>query len=109
MRWSPTARAFRFANDGHLTDLGRGTVALDSLSFDYLRGERWSDARATLERLLALGVDGPEFRWRLGVALAGLGDTAGVTAQARVIVQRWPDSSRGAQLLELVPSREPAR
>ena len=106
--WS-RARAFRFANDGHLTDLGRGTVALDSLSLDYLRGERWSDARATLERLLALGVDGPEFRWRLGVALAGLGDMAGVSAEARLIAQRWPESTRGAQLLELVPGSQPAR
>ena len=102
------ARTFRFANDGHLTDLGRGTVALDSLSVDYLRGERWADARATCERLLALGVDNPEIRWRLGVALAGLGDIAGVTDQARAIVQRWPESGRAAQLIELVPSPPPA-
>jgi hypothetical protein len=103
------ARAFRFANDGHLTDLGRGTVALDSLATDYLRGERWSDAQATLERLLALGVDGPEIRWRLGVALAAVGDLAGVRAQAQVIVQRWPGSSRAAQLVRLAPSVPPDR
>jgi hypothetical protein len=94
------ARVFRFDNDGRLHDLGRGDMALDSLASDYLMGARWLDARTALERLLQLGRDGPEVRWRLGSALAHLGDDAGAFAQARLLLSRWPDSPRARQLRE---------
>src|SRR5262249_53166031 len=91
------ARVFRFDNEGRLSDLGRGAAALDSLATDYVLGERWVDARAALERVIALGGDGPEVRWRLGEALGQLGDGAGGLAQVQMIPERWPDSPR-AQL-----------
>lgn len=94
------ARVFRFANDGRLTDLGRGAAALDSLASDYLEGQRFDEARLALERTIALGGDGPEVRWRLGKALASLGDDAGGFAQAQIIMERWPDSPRARQLRE---------
>jgi hypothetical protein len=94
------ARVFRFANDGRLTDLGRGAAALDSLANDYLEGQRFDEARLALERAIALGGDGPEVRWRLGKTLASLGDDAGGFAQAQLIVERWPDSPRARQLRE---------
>ena len=94
------ARVFRFENDGRLADLGRGSAALDSLATDYLDARRWLDARAALERVIALGADGPEVRWRLGEALARSGDDAGGYAQARVLLERWPDSPRARLLRE---------
>ena len=94
------AHVFRFDNDGTLEDLGRGVAALDSLASAYVAGERWSDARATLERLIGLGADGPEVRWRLGSALAHLGDDAGGFTQAQLLMERWPDSPRARQLRE---------
>jgi hypothetical protein len=94
------ARVFRFDNDGSLADLGRGAGALDSLATNYIEGERWADARATLERVIELGGDGPEVRWRLGSALAHLGDDAGGFAQARLLTERWPDSPRARMVRE---------
>ena len=94
------ARVFRFEDDGQLSDLGRGAMALDSLATDYIAGGRWLDARAALERLIELGADGPEVRWRLGNALAHLGDDAGGFAQARLLRERWPDSPRARLLRE---------
>ena len=94
------ARVFRFENDGRLVDLGRGAAALDSLATDYIAGERWPDARRVLEHLIELGHDGPEVRWRLGNALARLGDDAGGYAQARLLMERWPESPRARMLRE---------
>ena len=94
------ARVFRFENDGSLTDLGRGAAALDSLASDYVAYGRWADARAALERVIALGADGPEVRWRLGRALAQLGDDPGAFEQGRVLLERWPDSPRARLLRE---------
>ncbi len=94
------ARVFRFENDGHLSDLGRGSAALDSLASDYVAYERWQDARRTLERMLQLGVDGPEVRWRLGASLSHLGDDRGGFEQARLILERWPESPRAKLLRE---------
>lgn len=94
------ARVFRFENDGRLHDLGRGPAALDSLASDYLAGGRWLDARTALERLIELGQDGPEVRWRLGDALAHLGDDAGAVEEARILIERWPDSPRARLLRE---------
>jgi hypothetical protein len=94
------ARVFRFDNDGQLHDLGRGATALDSLASDYLMGGRWLDARTALERIIELGRDGPEVRWRLGSALARLGDDPGAFAQARLLMARWPDSPRARLLRE---------
>jgi hypothetical protein len=94
------ARVFRFDNDGSLADLGHGVGALDSLATNYVEGERWPDARATLERVIELGGDGPEVRWRLGLALAHMGDDAGGFAQARLLTERWPDSPRARMVRE---------
>ena len=94
------ARIFRFENDGHLSDLGRGSAALDSLASDYVADERWQDARRTLERMLELGVDGPEVRWRLGAALSHLRDDRGGFEQARLILERWPESPRAKLIRE---------
>jgi len=94
------ARVFRFENDGRLSDLGRGGSALDSLASDYIAYQRWPDARRALERMIELGVDGPEVRWRLGSALAHLGDDAGGYEQARIIMERWPGSPRARMLRE---------
>ena len=88
------ARVFRYDNDGSLVDLGRGCSALDSLASNYLRGERWQDARTSLERLMELGCDGPEVRWRLSIALVKQGDETGGLAQVRLLLERWPDSPR---------------
>jgi hypothetical protein len=103
------ARVFRFENDGRLFDIGRGATALDSLASDYLAGERWLDARVALERLIALGHDGPEVRWRLGSALAHLGDDAGGYAQARLLLERWPESPRARLLRENAVGGAPPR
>ena len=102
------ARVFRFENDGSLADLGRGADALDSLATDYVAYGRWADARAALERVIELGGDGPEVRWRLGRALAQLGDDAGAFEQGRVLLARWPDSPR-ARLLRENAARAGAR
>jgi len=98
------ARVFRFDNDGHLADLGRGAPALDSLSRDYIDGGRWDEARGTLERLIESGHDGPEVRWRLGAALAALGEEQASIEQAQVLLARWPDSER-AKLLRANATR----
>lgn len=92
------ARVFRFGNDGTLTGLGRGVRALDALAEDYALGERWTDARTVLTRLIELGADGPEVRWRLSEALRHLGDDAGSRAQIRLVLERWPDSPRAEKL-----------
>ena len=94
------ARAFRFENDGSLTDLGRGAAALDSLASDYVAYGRWADARVALDRLIEQGADGPEVRWRLGLTLAQLGDEPGAFDQGRVLLARWPDSPRARLLRE---------
>jgi len=91
-------RFFRYANDGTLTDIGRGADALFELSADYLQGERWDYARLALLRLLELGRDDAEVRWRLGRALGQSGDEAGALEQAQVLLARWPDSPRAATL-----------
>jgi hypothetical protein len=77
------ARVFRYENDGRMFDLGRGVAALDSLATGYLLGERFADARATLERVIAYGADGPEVRWRLCCALSELGEDSAAVAEAR--------------------------
>ena len=102
------ARVFRFENDGSLADLGRGAAALDSLASDYLAYERWGEARRALERVIELGSDGPEVRWRLGRALSQLGDDAGGFEQARLLLARWPDS-RPARLLRVNAARAGTR
>ena len=94
------ARVFRFESDGRLEDLGRGPAALDSLASDYLASGRWPDAKAALERVVELGGDGPEVRWRLGYCLSRLGDDSGAIAQAKLVLERWPDSPRAALLRE---------
>ncbi len=92
------ARILRYGDDGSLTDLGRGADALEALSEDYVRGERWSEARAVIDRLLAMGRDGAELRWRLGRIAAAAGDEALAMEQARVILARWPESPRAKAL-----------
>lgn len=93
-------RILRYDNDGTLTDLGRGADALFALSEDYQKGERWAYAQKALERLIELGRDDAEVRWRLGRALGQQGDEAGALEQARVLLARWPDSPRAESLLE---------
>jgi len=93
------ARVFRYDNDGRLYDQGRGVVALDSLATDYLLGERFAEARATLARVIAQGSDGPELRWRLVCALSGLGQDSAAVTEARRLVARWPDSPRARKLV----------
>lgn len=93
-------RVFRYDNDGALTDIGRGADALFVLSDDYLRGERWNYAQLALQRLLELGRDDAEVRWRLGRALGQQGDEAGALAQAQILLTRWPDSPRAVTLRE---------
>ena len=101
--WERT-RVFRFDNQGHLVDLGRGSSALDSLSRDYAACGRWEDARNALERMIELGQDGPEVRWRLGAALAAMGKEEASIDQAQILLARWPDSER-ARLLRANASR----
>jgi hypothetical protein len=92
------ARAFRYEGDGHLTEIGRGAGALDSLALGYIESGRWAEAEAALRRVLMLGQDGPEIRWNLGAALAHTGEDRESFAQADTLLRRWPQSSR-AQLL----------
>jgi hypothetical protein len=96
--WS-RARFFRYDNGGHVFDQGRGVAALDSLATDYLLVDGFADARATIARMIALGADGPELRWRLCCALSGLGEDSAATIEAHRLVSRWPDSERARQLI----------
>lgn len=93
-------RILRYDNDGSLTDLGKGAEALFALSDDYLRGERWRYAQLALERVIELGRDDAEVRWRLGRAVGQLGDEQGAMENARMILDRWPDSPRAQSLRE---------
>lgn len=93
-------RFFRYANDGTLTDIGSGADALFELSADYLQGERWDYARLASLRLIELGRDDAEVRWRLGRALGQLGDERGALEQAQLLIARWPDSPRAVSLRE---------
>jgi hypothetical protein len=94
------ARVFQFDNDGTLTELGRGADALLALSEAYLIGERWGHAQRTLERLIVLGHDSDEVRWRLGRAFGMQGDDAGALREAQELLRRWPDSPRARALRE---------
>jgi hypothetical protein len=94
------ARAFVFDNDGHLAGIGRGATALDSLSVDFMEAKRWTEVRDASTRLIELGHDGPEVRWRLGAALARLGDERGGLEQANLLLSRWPDSPRARLIRE---------
>ncbi len=108
-------RILRYDNDGTLTDVGSGSDALFALSEDYLKGERWQYAQLALERVLELGRDDAEVRWRLGRAAGYQGNEAGALEQARVLLERWPDSPRAVSLREnaaragISPTGQPTR